>query len=188
VKKHGVYQEKYRKLVWFSSLCRLFFGPFIFVSVWVASIVTLLLDTTDGELFKRAHFPYSQYSFYDKILDYYWYVFILAYVFVNQLASKWVFLGLFLHRSLGQAFSVLTKNRKFLFIFPNIFEFFFYFYLLTLLFPKLRPLIESPRLIYSLAVIALLKLANEYFLHIKKFSFHNWLFPKKASYWTTEKR
>lgn len=177
----------YRKVVWVNIILRLILGPVIFISVWLASLFTFLLDWVDGEFFKRAGYPRRQYSFYDKLLDYYWYIFILIYIFLANVPSKNVFLILFLFRSLGQMLFVLTKKEFYFIFFPNIFEIFFYFYLLTLVFPGLKPLMFFPKIIYPLTVILFGVLIREYILHIKKMNLSG-LFTGKITYWVDEEK
>jgi len=177
----------YQKIVWANVIFRLTLGPTIFISVWVASLLTFLLDWVDGEFFKRAYYPRSQYNFYDKLLDYYWYIFILIYIFLYQVPSRNIFLFLFLFRSLGQILLSLTKKELYLFFFPNLFEILFFFYLFTTLIPKWQPLMFFPKIIYPLGVILPGALIREYILHIKKMNLSG-LFTGKTTYWVDDKK
>lgn len=179
--------SKNKKIVFGSVALRLILGPGIFVSVWGVSIITFLTDLVDGEIFKRAGWTYTKYSICDKILDYYWYIFILAYVFLNNVPAREVFLILFLFRSLGQVLFLLTKKHLFLFLFPNIFEILFFFFLFTSIFPSLNPFMQFPKIIYLLLLITPLVLIREYILHIKRSNLSGF-FTGKTTYWVDEKR
>lgn len=179
--------EKYKKIVIVSTILRLISGPFIFISAWIAFIITFILDWIDGELFKRAGYPHHQYSLYDKILDYYWYTFILIYVFVQSVPGKELLLFLFLFRSFGQIIYFFMKKRVIFFFFPNLFEFYFLFYLLTTSFPKLQPLMYFPKIIYPSIIIVLFVMIREYILHVKKMNLSG-LFTGKTTFWIKEKK
>ena len=70
----------YRKLVLINTCLRLLAGPIIFFSAGLATLTTFLLDYFDGEIVKRAGYTRNFYNLYDKLLDYYWYVFIIIYL------------------------------------------------------------------------------------------------------------
>jgi len=180
-------KDLYQKIVLANIVLRVVLGPAIFISVWLSSLLTFLLDWADGEFFKRAGYPHSKYTLYDKILDYYWYVFILIYIFLYDVPSKRVFLILFLFRSLGQILFFLTKKEIYFFLFPNIFEIGFYFYLITLLFPELDSFMYFPKIIYPLLVITLVVLIREYIVNIRKMNL-SWFFTGKTTYWVNKKR
>ncbi|HUS59976.1 MAG TPA: hypothetical protein VMX76_01170 [Nevskiaceae bacterium] len=177
----------YQKIALADVILRLILGPAIFISVCLAALFTFLLDWVDGEFFKRAGYPQSQYSFYDKLLDYYWYIFILIYIFLYQVPSKNIFLFLFLFRSLGQALFFLTKKEFYFIFFPNVFEILFYFYLFTTILPKWQPLMFYPQIAYPLIIITLVVLIREYVLHIKKMNLSGF-FTGKTTYWVDDKK
>lgn len=187
MKKQRFSSHKYQRLVLAVVILRLILGPAIFISVWLSSLSTFLLDWADSELFKRASFLWRRYAIYDKILDYYWYLFILAYIFLYEIPSRETFLILFLFRSIGQILFFLTKKEQYFFLFPNIFEILFYFYLLSLLFPKLHPYMYFPKIIFPLLAITPMVLVREYIAHIKKMNL-SWFFTGKTTYWRNEKK
>lgn len=166
---------------------RLFFAPFIFISVLWAITMSVFLDWMDSELFKRAGYPYSRYNFYDKLLDYYWYIFIIAYVLLKAVPLKGLFLYLFLLRSIGQGLYFLTKKHFFFFLFPNIFEPLFWIYVLTFLFPSLGLFFTYPNIMWLMLILLLIKLFNEYIIHIARVSVYNLVFFRKPTLWVEEK-
>ncbi|MBI3576924.1 hypothetical protein HY086_02725 [Candidatus Gottesmanbacteria bacterium] len=108
--------------------------PFlIFTHPLLALICSLLLDNVDGQLFYEAGAKWSYYNTIDKLLDYWWYVFIVLYLWNAPIFG--MALVLFLYRSIGQFIGIFRKDEKIYRWFPNILEWFF---LLYLLFPHLN--------------------------------------------------
>lgn len=172
----------FKKIALVSSVLRLIFAPIIFISVWFAAIATLFLDTIDGEFFKRAGFSHPRYTFYDKLLDYYWYLFIVVYIFLNNISGKELFLIFFLFRSCGHALFHLTKNQRYFFFFPNFFEILFYFYLFTLIFPQLALYLQLPQSIFLILAMTPVVLIREFFLHIKKINLSQRFFGEMSAW------
>ena len=103
-------------------------------------------------------------------------IFVIAgFFFAFLISLKWenilvkrVATFLFLWRSLGVILFSLTNFRIFLFFFPNLFEFFYLYYLISKgYFPRLLP-DSFPKLLISLIVLGTLKLFEEYFLHLRE--------------------
>lgn len=160
---------------------RLVFGPTVFLFPRFTAVMTVFLDWLDGEFFKRAGYDYSQYSFYDKITDYYWYIWIILYVFIQDLPYKYLFLFLFLIRTIGQYTFLKTHKRYLLFLFPNVFEVVFFYYLAVV--PpgsRTSSYFEFPILGYALICIVLFALIRETIIHIRK----KGVFTGNASYWS----
>ena len=166
---------------------RLLCGPFLFITPLITTIIMFFLDWTDGEIFKRAKYSHEKYNQIDKILDYYWYLSILLFIYINNIFGKELFFLLFFYRTIGQILFLMTKNRKYLFIFPNLFEILFYFYLLTTIFSKLTPFLVYPNVLYILLFIIPGVLIREYILHIKQSNL-SWFFTGKTTYWIDEKK
>ncbi len=165
------------QLLVIAAIClRLVFGALIFWAVWPAVVVNLFTDWVDGELYKRAGFTKIRYQFYDKILDYYWFVMIIIYLLTTHARSFPFFLLLFLVRTLGHVGFMLTKKVIYFFFFPNVFEVFFYFYLLTGTLPNW----------FWLIVMVFGVLIREYILHIAKLNL-SWIFMGKTTHWIDEK-
>jgi len=133
-----------------------------------ATILVLLADLADGEVFRRA-FAFrdnAKYQQIDKALDFYWYIFALIYSVRFPIFNLLLFL--FLWRMLGTLLLLVKKDRKYLVLCPNIFERLFIVYLLTLTFPSLTFLFEANTLYATLFVLSVITILREYFLHIKK--------------------
>jgi hypothetical protein len=137
----------------------------------VGTILVLLADLADGEVFRRA-FAFqknNKYQRIDKGLDFYWYVFALIYStrfsFFNAL------LFFFLFRALGTILFFLKKDRKFLVLFPNIFENLFIFYIVIYTFPSLPISVKTGLSSLDLLISTGLKMIQEYILHFRQFQF-----------------
>lgn len=176
----------YKRLVGIIVFLRLITPLFILSSVGWVSFLSFMYDWVDSEIFKRAGFTYSHYSTWDKFLDYWWYVFIMIYVLTNNVPGKNIFLILFLTRSVGQLFFYLTQKQYFLFLFPNVLEIFFYFYLFSWVFPFLQPYMNYPKVLWPIGLITVLfVLPREYIIHVGKFNLSGF-FTGKTTYWKKE--
>ena len=154
----------------------------LFFSPRLAAVISIVLDVIDGEFFKRADYTYPQYTFYDKLLDYYWYIWILAYLFVADIPHKFLFLFLFLYRTCGQMLYFKTHKRIFFLIFPNVFETLFFYYLLVVPVGAQTSLyFEYPFLLEALLFIIGFALIREGIIHVRK----KGIFTGNASYWQT---
>ncbi|OGD62812.1 hypothetical protein A2160_05605 [Candidatus Beckwithbacteria bacterium RBG_13_42_9] len=160
---------------------RLFLGPLVLWSPWV-SLVTFVVDWLDGEVFKRSGWTHARYDQVDKLLDLYFYAWIMTYILTFNLPPKFLFLFFFALRLLGQLIFYLSKNDKAFFFFPNIYEILFYFYLFTLIIPPLAKYLLFPWLWLTLAIITIIVLIREYVLHIQKANL-SWMVFGKITHW-----
>lgn len=107
------------------------------------------------------------YQNWDKILDTYylaiaWYTSRFWKDAVARLTSSF----LFFYRMLG-VIIVLMSDRSLLLFFPNIFEWFFVYYLLFIRITKNDIVFTSKKLLnIALLSVAIPKLAQEYFMHV----------------------
>lgn len=174
-------KQKYQTVFNACVILRLIFAPIIFIFPVFTAIFVFVIDWIDGDFFKRSGRKHLQYSSIDKFLDYYWYIFILAYVLINNVPGKYVLLFLFIYRTSGQLLYFYTKKRRYLFYFPNVFELYFYFYLLTIYIPQWQSYMYFPKTILPLAVLTLLiALPREYILHIRNLHLSESLFHQKS--------
>lgn len=161
-------------LIWVVALLRAVFPPIIFTHPFVAMFINLFLDAPDGFISYKAGWPWKKYHVYDKIFDWWWYVFILIYSFSLPVFS--VILILFSMRSVGQLYSAITKDEKFLLYFPNIMEWYFVLYMVA------TRLLSSGFEVFSLGNLILLLIATivaisqEYRIHVKKSYLANSMF------------
>ncbi len=163
-----------------------FIVPFnIFSHPILSSIASLFLDHIDCYLSFRAGFSWKQYHLYDKIMDYWWYIFIL--LFSWNIEIRFVIVLLFTYRTLGQVISIMTSNEKVLLFFPNALEKYFIFYLFTFVYPQLRNIFHGYQLIFPLLGSLAVGFYVEYLVHIPTSSFHKGIFRKFRT-WSKNQR
>lgn len=134
----------------------------------VGVIASMFLDSSDWHLYPfRTSQDYANYQVWDKLLDSY-YLFLAFYtsLFWKDIKARFMSVFLFLFRGVGVILFTLTSDKIFLFLFPNIFENFFLFYLLYKLISKKDQLfLPGEKGILLLTIIAIPKIFQEYLLH-----------------------
>ncbi len=144
------------------------------------SVISMLLDGADVILVdiiatligEEGGFG-DTYQTTDKSLDLYY----LAFEFIVSLKwelrlARYASIALFIYRLVGLGLFALTGIRVLLFIFPNLFENFFIFYVAAVrFFPRLLP--KTPlQLILVLVILYIPKFAQEWLLHFREL--HPW--------------
>jgi hypothetical protein len=168
-----------------SIVLRLLFGPVIFLSPVIATVGNVLLDGFDGELYKQSGYARPQYSIYDKILDYYWYVWILMFILLTDVPLKYIFVGLFLYRTLGQLLFIRFNKGIILFLFPNIFEKFFFYYLFANIIGQDNIFMHQSLIMPILLFITIISIALEYSIHLKRINLSG-IYLRKKTFWPTK--
>ncbi len=111
---------------------------------------------------------YVMYQTWDKVLDLYYLSFAayLAWSWKDAAAKK-LALFLFAYRAAGVLLLLITHERFFLFVFPNVFESFFIFYLLFKAVEKKQRLFNSS-VAFVVIFVGLLtpKLVQEFYIHV----------------------
>lgn len=131
--------------------------------------------------------PYNQV---DKFLDTYFYL-IAGYTMFSwpkRRGSAWGEkssstnkfarnVGIFLlgYRLLGVIIYEITNLRAVLFIFPNVFIFYFMYYLIYMKIFKKEPFTNLKNALPALVILTLLKLGHEYILHVAQFPIYEWI-------------
>ena len=135
------------------------------VSMLLDGVDVILVDVLANLLGEESGFG-DTYQTMDKSLD----VYYLSFEFLVSLRWKLKLarntsIALFVYRVAGMAAFALTGARILLFVFPNLFENFYLYYLMVARFyPRLVP--TTPRqLAVVLPVLYIPKLAQEYMLH-----------------------
>lgn len=134
----------------------------------VGGLLSIFLDGLDWHV----HFFYSQnlhqnYFQIDKLLDLYylsieaWAVLRWKHGFAKQMG-----LSLFVYRIYGVIFFELTQISAFLFFFPNVFEDFFLFYMGGRMIFRHEPKLSPWWLGFTATIFFLLKLIQEYRMHL----------------------
>lgn len=172
----------YTKLLKLNVLLRLIFPLLIFISAPAVTIISVILDAFDGEIFKRSGYARPEYSLYDKILDYWWYIWILFYILYIDIPLKGLFIFLFCYRSIGQILFLIFKKGYLLLFFPNIFEYLFFYYLVAKIFNRESVLMNGLYLILALTIISIFKFIQETIVHVKQINFSG-VYLGKTTYW-----
>ncbi len=178
--------QPYLSLTYLLIFLRIISAFLIFAAVIPTSIIQFILDWIDGEFYKRAGFHKHTYQVWDKVLDYYWYVFILLYLMTTKPPHFRLFIVLFVFRTIGQFLFFITRKQIYFFLFPNIFEILFFVFVITLAIPSLGSLLNVPDIYPLFAVITVIVFIREYILHIKQMNL-SWIFMGKPTYWIDEK-
>lgn len=158
------------------ALIRIFIPLIILRYPLLGGTAALILDAVDIELINTFGFwddfdnKHIDYQVLDKYLDMF-YITLELYIllsFQNKLVKN-VGIALYVLRLIGFVFFELADKRLFLFLFPNLFEYFFIFYLAHKKILK-RDLLTSYRNL-TIVLVALLipKLIQEYIAHIEVF-------------------
>lgn len=137
----------------------------VFINPWQGAVIALVTDCIDYRpLVRWLHVPQKIYQLQDKLLDYYWYILILLYALhsIRDLVILWLIIFSFIVRSIGQIIFTISKKETVLLFFPNIQEPIFWAWLLS-------PALLSRQLFpYTILMVLILKLANEYYTHVLK--------------------
>lgn len=162
----------WRVLLYLTGIARFVTVFLIFYFPLPTTIIQLLLDSADGYISYKAKVAWDFYGIYDKLLDYWWYIFILLYSVRIEFFN--LLLVLFIIRSVGQFAFLFSRKYVFLLLFPNVFEVFFWFYLIQInFFPNLTYLFSGFYEIYLFFAILLIVLVREYYLyhlHVKRYN------------------
>jgi len=135
-------------------------------------VLALLGDNIDihimrlGSGYMGFEFRWDWYQYIDKCLDIFMSLIALrvGLGFEDPLARK-VTLGLFIFRAIGVGLFLVFGLRWILFVFPDLFEFFFLIYTGMLrFFPHIHP--TRQQFIFGLSFLLAPKLYHEYGLHI----------------------
>jgi phosphatidylglycerophosphate synthase len=154
----------YKICLYVVAFLRIIVPPFLFFFPIPVTVISGFGDAIDGYLANKSGWLWNKYNRYDKILDWWWYIFIMLY-FIGKPEFILV-LVLFLHRSIGQAWCLITNHTKYLVWFPNIIENYFYFYLGNSIF-HLPIFNQQITLILSGFAFGMIR---EYVAHVKKIS------------------
>ncbi len=169
----------WRLLLILTVISRITSPFFVFIHPGITAIIVYCLDSIDGFLAFKSKFAWTQYNTMDKLLDYWWYVFILIFMIGNELFP--IVMILFIYRSIGQILCIVTKRDSLLLLFPNIHEHFFWLYLFSL-YTGLSIYFKYGNVIIPLLIATIIAVSKEYVLHIKKSYMANYLFHMKINW------
>jgi|SRR3989344_609503 len=164
-------------------------GPFIIVALrlvlpltifrWplLGGLIAMIADALDVVLITYLNMgDFKNYHQVDKYLDMY-YLSMEVYVslFWKNKLARGTSIFLFLYRTIGFILFEVTKLRLLLFIFPNLFENFYLFYLGYKKITKKDPISSFRNLFLILVLLLIPKLIQEYILHFALLQPWNWI-------------
>ena len=134
----------------------------------IVAIVADYLDVVIVAAIQRGTF--DDYTSIDKLLDIYTigYAATVSLRWKNAMARNTA-LSLFAFRLIGVLILALTGSRWVLFLFPNVFEFFYLYQLVTMKWFRWLEIDRHQRLVVVLGLLTLMKVVQEYALHIESF-------------------
>jgi hypothetical protein len=162
------------------------FVPFAILRWPLGGIILAIVgDVSDVMIFEKfgwGFFGGGDYHKIDKFFDIYYlfFAFLIVRNWKNALARRTAKM-LFLWRFIGFAIFEFTGFRPVFFLAPNIFEYFYLFWTVIIkFFPSfiLTPL----RLIATLLILGLPKVAQEYIMHYK-YADQTWNFIRDHFFW-----
>ncbi len=150
-------------------LLRLLVPLSIFHYPFAGGIISMWLDGIDWSvnIFNLPNL-HANYVVLDKLLNLY-YLSIEAYVLLKwkSVLAKKIAFGLYAIRALGIVLFAFIGKEYLLFIFPNIFENFFLFYLAVKFILRKEVKLTASTLWISVLVIAIPKMVQEYVMHVQ---------------------
>ena len=113
---------------------------------------------------------FENYTIADKLLDTYLLtIFLYFSLRWESRIAKITSIVLFSHRLTGVLILVVGDDRSLLFLFPNLFEFFFIYQLITMKWWPHLQIDGYRRLATVLPILLIVKLAQEYVIHVSEF-------------------
>lgn len=138
-----------------------------------AIVLALIIDAADQTIFAAFDVEPENYQSYDKALDVY-YLAIAYIATIRNWVSRPAFItsqALWYFRLVGVLLFELTGYRIILFLFPNVFEYFFIWYESVRLRWKPSRLTAKQILIAAASIWIFIKLPQEYWIHIAQLDF-----------------
>lgn len=143
----------------------------------LGSILAIIADNLDVvilDLLGVRDFRY--YDRVDKTLDTYFYL-IQGYTlfFWNNKLARNIGISLLIYRLIGFVMYMITDLQMLLFVFANVFEFFYMYYLIYKKIFHKEPFEKLLDALPTLSVLLLFKLLQEYMLHVAQFPIYQWI-------------
>src|SRR3989344_7739559 len=143
----------------------------------LGSVLAILADNFDVVILDNLGIKdYAFYNPMDKFMDTYFYL-IQGYTVLswkNDFAKK-IASGLLAYRLVGTVVYEFVQKRWLLMVFPNVFIYFYMYYLISNKFLKRDPYKVKWELFVGLGVMTLVKLWHEYMLHVVQFPIYDWM-------------
>lgn len=152
----------------------------------IGVVASAFFDIKDWHLYSsESRNEVGMYQAWDKLLDaYYLGIAMLVSLRWKEVKARIASIVLYCYRLFGILLFLITGSQAVLFIFPNIFENFFLFYMAFLRFSKKESLFSSNRLLLViLLAVGIPKVIQEFFLHVaKKFPWEVFPLPGTSEY------
>lgn len=148
-----------------------------------ATILSMILDV-DALVAQKSQLTWRQYHRLDKILDYWFYIWILLFSLNKPIAPYMI--AIFAFRSIGQYLSFKTYKTKYLIFFPQIIDLYLLAYLFSNYFVFLKPYFVGSNNWYVIAVLMVIGLLKEFSIHVFDLSLAGFLRVKSS--WKPDKR
>lgn len=166
----------------FIVILRIVSAPLIFVWPLLSIILSFFLDIIDIEFASRGVLTLKEYERFDKSLDLWWYTNAMVFSWLYLFEYRNFLLILFILRIIGDAIYFIKKNRRIFFIFPNFFENVFFLVFFSLSFKQLNFLLDKKYFLISLLAVIIIKIFQEWWIHIAQISIPEDFFGKKRNW------
>lgn len=161
---------------------RIISAPLIFIWPLPAIILSFFLDFIDIEFASRKVLTLSEYERYDKALDSWWYLNVMIFSWFQLPSYKFILLILFIFRTIGEIIFFIKNDRRIFFLFPNFFENIFMLIFFSIYFQQLHFLLGKRFIFFSLAIVVISKIFQEWWVHIAQISIPEHFFGKKRKW------
>lgn len=169
-------------LYYFIVLLRIVAAPLIYVWPLLSVILSFFLDVVDIEFASRKVLTLSKYERYDKVLDTWWYINVMIFVWFQMPNYRYILLILFVFRTIGEVIFFIKNDRRIFFLFPNFFENIFFLIFFSIYYKPLHFLLSEKYIYLSLSVVIIAKIFQEWWVHIALISIPEHFFGKKRKW------
>jgi hypothetical protein len=169
-------------MYYFIIFLRIIAAPLIFIWPLPAIILSFFLDIIDIEFASRNVLTLKEYERYDKALDLWWYLNVMIFSWFYLPNFKLFLLTLFIYRIIGNIIFFFKNDRRIFFLFPNLFESIFLLIFFSLNFTQLNFLLDENYFLFSLLTVTILKILQEWWIHIAQISIPERFFGKKRNW------
>lgn len=166
----------------FISILRIIVAPIIFIWPLQAIILSFFLDLIDIEFASQKVLTLSEYETNDKALDLWWYLSAMIYSWFYLTPYKYMLLGLFVFRYIGDVIFFIKNDRRIFMLFPNFFENIFFLFFFSTYFKWLNFLLDKKYLAFSLITLLVFKIIQEWWIHVAQISIPEHFFGKKRNW------
>jgi hypothetical protein len=169
-------------MYYFVILLRILSAPLIFIWPLPAIILSFFLDVIDIEFASRKVLTLNEYERYDKALDTWWYLNAMIFSWFYLPNFRFLLLTLFIFRATGEIIFFIKNDRRIFFLFPNFFENIFLLVFFSTYYKNLNFLINEKNIYLSFLILLLIKIFQEWWVHIAQISIPEHFFGKKRKW------